>query len=127
AFQRAEGCLGLGQLHVARPEFLGAAGLQIGAQQVGAFPEFAPYFTIFLDRPAETNALGRVAHRDLVEIVYLGMAGLNASQPPLHFVAVFQPAGLDGYRLTLHNVFHASRNAVPAALTFSRAAAAAAQ
>ncbi len=69
--------------------------LQIGAQHVSAFPQAAPRLAIFFDFPEETNALGRVAQSDLVKIAHLRMTGLNASQPTLHFVTVFQTAGLD--------------------------------
>ena len=105
----------------------GCAGLEIGAQQVSTLPQSAPDLTIFFDRPVETHALGCIPHRDVVEIVHLGMASLNPPQAPLHFVAVFQPTGLDSFRQALQGVFHASREAVPDGLLFFLPAAGAAQ
>ena len=50
---------------------------------------YVPDLAIFLDGPVETNALGCIPHDNLVEIVHLGMAGLNPPQAPLHFIGVF--------------------------------------
>src|SRR5688572_3754447 len=89
AFYRSELRLIFGQFHIPGPEFFSGARLEIGSQHVSAFPKSTPELTIFFALPEKTNALGRVAQSDLVQIVHLGMAGLNASQPSFHFVAVF--------------------------------------
>jgi hypothetical protein len=80
---------------------------EIGAQHVSAFPQPAPDRAIFVDLPVETNALGCVPHSDLVEVVHLGMRGLNPLQPPLHFVAVFQSTHLDSSALAFQSIFRA--------------------
>src|ERR1700730_7053778 len=69
----------------------------------------------------------RVAESNLVEIIHLGMAGLNAAPTSLHLVAVFQPAGRDGFGQTLQCVFHVSRETMSDRSLFLLAAAGAAQ
>jgi hypothetical protein len=65
-----------------------------------------------LDGPV-TNAAGRVAGSNLIEIADLGMAGLNAAQTSLHLVAVFEAAGRARFAQTLQRVFHVSRETMP--------------
>src|SRR6185437_7248042 len=55
------------------------------------------------------------------------MTGLNAPQAPLHFVAVLQAAGLDGFRQTRERLFHAVGKPLPDGFLFFLAAYRAAQ
>src|SRR5581483_5817241 len=55
------------------------------------------------------------------------MAGLDASQAPLHFVPVLQSAGLDGFRQTLQSILHAVGKALPDGFLLLFASAGAAQ
>jgi hypothetical protein len=47
-----------------------------------------------------------------------GMAGLNAPQMPLHFVAVFQAASFDGFARRLQRLLNAVRKPVPDGFLF---------
>src|SRR3954447_11602494 len=98
--------------------FFGRAGLKISTQPIRVFPQSGPNLALFFDGPLQAKALACVAQRHVIEIAHLPMAGLNAPQTPLHFVAIFQAAGLDGFRQALQGVLHAPGETLPDGLLF---------
>src|SRR3954463_14657173 len=102
--------------------FFGRAGLKISTQPIRVFPQSVPNLALFFDGPRQAKALACVAQRHVIEIAPLPMAGLNAPQTPLHFVAIFQAAGLDGFRQALQGVLHAPGETLPDGLLFFLAA-----
>src|SRR5207244_1276383 len=113
---------GLTQLQLLGRHLCGRLRLQIGAQQGGAFARLAPTLAVFFHLPGQTDALGCVAQRDLIEVVDGPMAGLNLSQPPLHLMAIFQPAQREGLLQAVQSFFHAAGKTISDSLLFFFAA-----
>src|SRR5690349_20341884 len=71
-----------------------------------------PKLALLFDGPLQADALTCLAESDLVSITHLRMAGLDAPQPPLNFMAIFKAACLHSLCHALQRLLHASRKAI---------------